>query len=150
LENNGDEVLLLSTKLRAGILLVCGVATSPACLLPSEAEARSRRRAAIAHDIVGTISWYGGTFHGRRTASGERYDMRDLTAAHRHLPLSTRVRVTNLENGRSVTLRINDRGPYAGDRVLDVSRAGAEQLGFSEKGVTRARVTVLDEAAPRF
>ncbi|HXZ00374.1 MAG TPA: septal ring lytic transglycosylase RlpA family protein [Stellaceae bacterium] len=93
---------------------------------------------------VGLASWYGRDFHQRTTASGERYDMRDLTAAHRSLPLDTIVRVTNLNNNRSVLLRINDRGPFARGRVIDVSRGAAELLGMTKVGVVPVRVEVFD------
>lgn len=95
----------------------------------------------------GMASWYGEPFHGRRTASGAIYDMYALTAAHRTLPFGTRVRVENLANGRSTTLRITDRGPFAKDRILDVSRRGAEELQFIGPGVARIRITVLDAPA---
>ena len=90
----------------------------------------------------GMASWYGPNFHGKRTANGEVYDMNALTAAHRTLPLPSIVRVTNLENGRVVKLRVNDRGPFKNDRIIDVSRRGAELLGFLEAGITRVRVEV--------
>lgn len=89
---------------------------------------------------VGVASWYGPGFHGRQTASGERFDQNDFTAAHRKLPLGSEVRVTNLENGRSITVEINDRGPYAKGRVLDLSRAAARQLGMVEDGVAKVRI----------
>jgi rare lipoprotein A len=89
---------------------------------------------------VGQASWYGGKFHGRRTASGERFDQNRLTAASRTLPLGSRARVTNLENGRSVVVRITDRGPYARRRVIDLSRAAAHQLGMVKRGTARVRV----------
>ena len=89
---------------------------------------------------VGVASWYGPGFHGRRTASGERFDQNDLTAAHRNLPLGSEVRVTNLENGRSVTVEINDRGPYVKNRVLDLSKAAARRLGIIENGVAKVRI----------
>jgi len=91
----------------------------------------------------GMASWYGRQFHGRRTANGEIYDMNDMTAAHRTLPLPTMVRVTNLSNGREVKLRVNDRGPFAKSRIIDVSRRAAQVLGFKNKGVTQVRVEVL-------
>src|SRR5688572_227481 len=84
---------------------------------------------------IGEASWYGPGFHGRRTANGERYDQDGLTAAHRTLPFDTRVRVTNLANGRTVELRINDRGPYIGGRIIDLSRAGARVIGLIGPGV---------------
>jgi rare lipoprotein A len=91
----------------------------------------------------GVASWYGRSHHGKPTASGERFDMGALTAAHRRLPLGTRVKVTNLRNSREATLRINDRGPYARGRILDVSHKGAEQLGFVDSGTARVRIETL-------
>jgi len=95
------------------------------------------------YDRIGTASWYGGAFHGRRTANGERFDMNAMTAAHPTLPLSTLVRVTNLDNGRSILVRINDRGPFARGRIIDMSRAGARALGFEARGTARVRVAVV-------
>ena len=88
-------------------------------------------------------SYYSETLHGRRTASGERYDMRALTAAHPTLPFGSRVRVTNLANGRSVVVRINDRGPNVKGRVIDLSNAAARELQFISQGTTRVRLEVL-------
>ncbi len=96
-----------------------------------------------AYEVVGVASWYGGKFHGRTTASGEPYDMNAMTAAHPSLPFGTKVRVTNLENGRSVVLRINDRGPFAKRRIIDVSRHAAEHLGLLGAGLARVRVQVI-------
>jgi rare lipoprotein A len=96
-----------------------------------------------AYEAVGVASWYGGKFHGRTTASGEPYDMHAMTAAHPSLPFGTKVRVTNLENGRSVVLRINDRGPFAKRRIIDVSRHAAKHLGFLGAGLARVRVQVI-------
>jgi rare lipoprotein A len=93
---------------------------------------------------VGTASWYGPGFHGLHTACGERYDMYAMTAAHRILPMHTQVRVTNLENGREVILRINDRGPFAKDRVIDLSYAAARKLDVVAKGTARVRVEALN------
>jgi rare lipoprotein A len=93
----------------------------------------------------GTASWYGPNFHGKLTANGEAYDMNALTAAHRTLPMPSLVRVTNLRNGRAVVLRVNDRGPFAKDRVIDVSRRAAQLLGFQSQGTTRVRVEILPE-----
>ena len=92
------------------------------------------------YDEAGIASWYGQDFHGKATANGERYDMDALTAAHRTLPLPVIVRVTNLENGRSVRVRVNDRGPYARGRIIDLSRRAAQLLGFHENGTARVRV----------
>ncbi|HEY9096724.1 MAG TPA: septal ring lytic transglycosylase RlpA family protein [Hydrogenophaga sp.] len=91
----------------------------------------------------GLASFYGRKFHGRRTASGERFDMGELTAAHRSLPFGTKVRVRNLRNGKEVVVRINDRGPFKKGRVIDVSRAAAEALGMVGRGL--ARVELLRE-----
>jgi rare lipoprotein A len=82
----------------------------------------------------GKASWYGPGFHGKRTASGERFDMNDLTAAHRTLPFGTRVRVRNPQNGREVVVRINDRGPRVGDRIIDLSKAAAATLDLLQAG----------------
>ena len=95
----------------------------------------------------GIASWYGGYFHGRRTSSGDVYDMYQMTAAHKSLPLPTYVRVTNLENGNSVVLRVNDRGPFVGDRVIDLSYAAAERLGMAARGTERVMVVALDPPA---
>lgn len=91
----------------------------------------------------GIASWYGDPFHGRRTASGELYDMDGLTAAHPSLPFGTVIRVENRDNGRAVELRVTDRGPFVDDRILDVSRAGARALGMIGPGTARIRITVL-------
>jgi rare lipoprotein A len=92
---------------------------------------------------TGIASWYGPDFHGKRTANGERYDQYELTAAHRTLQMPSLVRVVNLENGRSVVVRINDRGPFKHGRVIDLSRRGAELLDFIGKGTARVRLEVL-------
>lgn len=94
----------------------------------------------------GIASWYGTKFDGRLTASGEPYDMFALTAAHRRLPLPTYARVTNLENGRSTIVKINDRGPFHADRIIDLSYGAAVKLGFAELGVARVEVEAITEA----
>ena len=93
---------------------------------------------------IGLASWYGNKFHGNFTANGEVFDMYGLSAAHRHLILPAFVKITNLENGRSSILRVNDRGPFYDDRLIDVSVAAAVQLGFYEKGLAKVHVEVLD------
>ena len=95
--------------------------------------------------LRGIAIYYGGRWHGRRTASGERFDKEAMTAAHRSLPFGTRVRVTNLANGRQVIVRINDRGPYGRDRrrIIDLSEAAARELDFLERGSTKVTVEVL-------
>jgi rare lipoprotein A len=94
---------------------------------------------------VGVSSWYGPNFHNKLTANGEIFDMNMPTAAHRTLPLPSVVRVTNLENGRVAILTVNDRGPFVNNRIIDVSRRGAQLLGFLEKGTAKVRVEVLPE-----
>jgi len=96
---------------------------------PSSAEAQPKTKAG-GHVQSGKASWYGPGFQGKRTASGERFNTNDLTAAHRTLPFGTRVRVVNKSTGRSVVVRINDRGPYAHGRVIDLSRASAQAIGI--------------------
>lgn len=97
------------------------------------------------YDETGKASWYGAPFHGRLTANGELYDQNELTAAHQTLPLPSMVRVTNLENGRSLVVRVNDRGPFIKGRILDVSRKAAKLLKFHHKGVTNVRIEVLEK-----
>jgi rare lipoprotein A len=93
---------------------------------------------------VGWASWYGEPFHGRKTASGAVYDMHQLTAAHKTLPLGTRVMVTHLKNGNTVAVTINDRGPFVKGRIIDLSYAAAQALGMAGEGVAQVRVDVID------
>jgi rare lipoprotein A len=95
------------------------------------------------YDETGIASWYGEQFHGRYTANGEVFDLNTVTAAHRTLPMPTIVQVTNLENGRTIQLRVNDRGPYARGRIIDLSRRSAQLLGFEGKGTAKVRVKIL-------
>ena len=111
-------------------------------LNPSAAISTPRQPAAKPFQ-VGVASWYGDYFQGRPTASGELYDMHDLTAAHPTLPLGTLVRVTNLRNGRSVVLRINDRGPVVDGRIIDVTYNAAKVLDFKARGLTRVRLDLV-------
>ena len=94
--------------------------------------------------VEGKASWYGGKFHGRKTASGERFDKHAMTAAHRKLPFGTRVRVTSVNTGKSVVVRINDRGPFdRKERIIDVSEGAASALGMKQAGVIRVQLEVL-------
>ncbi|WP_353839164.1 septal ring lytic transglycosylase RlpA family protein [Moorena sp. SIO4E2] len=102
---------------------------------------RSRRR--VRWSVRGIASWYGSAFHGRRTASGERFNQYTLTAAHRTLRFGTRVKVTNLRNGRSVIVRINDRGPYARGRIIDLSRGAARIIGLVRSGTGPVHIEIL-------
>jgi rare lipoprotein A len=97
---------------------------------------------------VGKASWYGRHHQGKLTASGERFDMNELTAAHRSLPLDTRAKVTNLANGRSVEVTVNDRGPYVKGRVIDLSARAARELGLKKQGVGRVRIEVMPGDEP--
>lgn len=96
------------------------------------------------YDATGVASWYGKDFHGKKTANGEHYDMHALSAAHPTLPLPTMVRVSNLENGRSVVVRVNDRGPFVKNRLIDLSYSAAKALGFTTKGTSKVRVQALN------
>lgn len=98
---------------------------------------------------VGIASWYGSKFHGRRTANGEFFDMNALTAAHKTLPMPSAVQVTNLRNGRTLALRVNDRGPFVNGRIIDVSRRAAQLLGFERDGVAKVRVEIMPDESRR-
>jgi rare lipoprotein A len=127
---------------RNGSALLAIVATIVAC--------GCARHARVAHPSfpgrveTGIASWYGEPYHGRKTASGEVYDMHQLTAAHRSLPFGTWVEVTNAENGTRVAVRINDRGPFVDGRIIDLSRAAAERIGLIGPGIARVRVKVIE------
>ena len=100
------------------------------------------------YDETGIASWYGDKFHGKPTATGEIYDKNDLTAAHKTLPLNSMLHVTNLENGRTLMVRLNDRGPFIGDRIIDLSEAAAKALGTQGKGLGKVRVQYAGPADP--
>jgi rare lipoprotein A len=104
-----------------------------------------------AHGFVqtGIASWYGRGFHGKKTSSGETYDMHAMTAAHKTLPMNTMLLVENLENGRKAVVRVNDRGPFVRGRIIDLSYAAAKRLGYAGKGTARVRITALAEAERR-
>lgn len=124
------------------------LAASPVTLTPGQSgsfvsEVAASEKIRVAKTLSGPASWYGGKFHGRRTANGERFDMNEMTAAHRSLPFGTRVRVTNERNGRSVVVRINDRGPFVDNRIIDLSRGAAAAVGMVRTGVAPVRVEVL-------
>ena len=96
------------------------------------------------HQLAGVASYYSDEFHGRKTSNGETFDMHDLTAAHRTLPFNTKVKVTNLENSKSVVVRINDRGPFKDDRVIDLSFEAAKQIGLIANGTASVRLEILE------
>lgn len=118
-------------------LISCGLAMM--AIVPAKASDKVE----ALQTITGSASWYGGKFHGRTTANGERYNMHEMTAAHRSLPFGTKVRVTNPSNGKAVTVRINDRGPFVGNRVIDLSRGAAQAVGMIQQGVARVTIEVL-------
>jgi len=138
--------------------LVMGCAVAGLIALSAKSEARSSvsvgpsRQSVIPREKpeVGVASWYGEEFQGNETANGEIYDLNSLTAAHPTLPFGTTVRVTNLKNSKNILLRINDRGPYIGRRLIDVSKAAAKRLGFVGAGTTRVRVEVVSRPALLF
>jgi len=137
--------------LLAGAVLASGCAASTGRVAHAASDARVAespgRDPEGARVQTGMASFYGGEHAGARTASGERFDPKALTAAHRTLPFGTRVRVTNLANGRSVVVRINDRGPFRKTRVLDVSRAAAAELRMIGSGVAKVKLVVVREVA---
>jgi rare lipoprotein A len=120
------------------LLLACGFAVSACTVLP-----KGQADLDVSLKERGIASWYGEDFHGWLTANGETYDMEALTAAHRTLPLGTWVLVTNIENGKQVRVRINDRGPYLYGRVLDLSLAGARELDMVDSGVAAVQLEVV-------
>jgi rare lipoprotein A len=139
---------------RTALIAVC---TAMAAAAPASTRASAERTTSL-NDVAsaigrgvgvvqeGLVSWYGGAFHDRPTASGELFDAGELTMAHRTLPFGTKVRVTNLRNGRSVVVRVNDRGPFVGQRIADLSHAAAEQIGLVRRGVTKARIEVIGQS----
>lgn len=139
-------VLLLLVACSAPSQKVYFSSTSPATMRPYTVLGQSYQPQPKpkGYTFRGTASWYGKKFHGRKTASGERFNMHDLTAAHTTLPMNTQVRVCNRNNGKSVVVRINDRGPFAKNRVIDVSRRAAEELGMIGSGTAPVEVTVLN------
>ena len=135
--------MLLSFMLAAPVALLSADALADRG--PGERGGKGAASRQLAYEQTGTASWYGPRFHGKKTASGEKFDQNKLTAAHRNLPLGSEVRVTNLDNGKSVTVAINDRGPYAKGRVIDLSRAAARKLDMVDDGVVKVRI----EATPQ-
>jgi rare lipoprotein A len=130
--------LLLSAFLP--VLCGCGLVSSPAYVYRGSSPG-IRMTAGL--EQRGVASWYGLPFHGRTTANGETYDMNGMTAAHRTLPFGTVLHVTSLDNGRTVTVRVNDRGPYVSGRLVDLSRGAAERLGMLETGIANVSIKVV-------
>ena len=135
-------ILVLRLALGAAIGLICARHAEAADLTPPLEHSQTQQH----YSAVGLASWYGSELHGHATADGEIFDMRSLSAAHRSLPLPCYTRVTNLANGRSIVVRVNDRGPFVGGRILDVSARVAKLLEF--EGVTKVRVDYVGKAPP--
>lgn len=123
--------------------LFWAMALFAAALLLSSCAPYQARRTPLKYHAVGTASWYGPGFHGRRTSSGERFDQQELTAAHRTLPFGSTIRVTNIDNGKSVVVRINDRGPFIRGRIIDLSRGAAQRIGMMGAGTARVELASL-------
>ena len=127
---------------------VDGLSISIPTTAPVENQSSAPAPTQAPDQMTGVASWYGLHWQGRKTASGKRFNVHKLTAAHRSLPLNTRVRVTNTENGKSVVVVINDRGPYVNGRVIDLSTAAARQLGMVKEGVVPVRIDIVSEPEP--
>ncbi len=144
-----------TARLAIALAVACGAAACASRTTPAPAPVDTapspRDESRPVRVLHGKAVWYGGKWHGRKTASGERFNKHAMTAAHRSLPLGSRIRVINLENRRSIVLRVNDRGPYGKDRsrILDVSEGAARRLGFKDRGWVRVRVEVLSEGESR-
>jgi rare lipoprotein A (peptidoglycan hydrolase) len=145
----GFNVLLLAVSAIQGCSMISG-APDPSIPTGSDSIAvgsRETRAHVVNPNVhVGVASWYGPGFNGKKTASGEIFDETKFTAAHKTLPLGSRARVVHLENGKSVEVTINDRGPYIEGRIIDLSRAAAKALGMIDMGVTEVRIELLAEA----
>ena len=128
-KNHRTVILVVSVFVLMALIAGCG------CMLGMPRKGRPQ---------IGMASWYGKKYHGRLTANGEIFDMYRLSAAHRKLPLGTRVKVTNLKNRKSVVLKVNDRGPYIRGRILDLSYAAAKALGSVEDGVVKVKIEIVD------
>ena len=136
---------MLARTLFSPAVVIAAILLLAAPVAPSSAEPASRPQSRLhSHVQIGDASWYGTQLQGRRTASGEPYDPRSFTAAHPSLPLDSTVRVTNLKNGLWVLVRINDRGPFRGHRVIDLSTRAPETIGLKRRGVARVKVEPLE------
>jgi rare lipoprotein A len=133
-----EEALIRTILINTALLLALSLAWGPASAEDAERDTYVER---------GEASWYGPGFHGQQTASGAEFDQTKLTAAHPELPFGTRVTVTNLENGREVKVKINDRGPSADGRIIDVSKAAAKKLDMVSEGSTEVRIEANVETA---
>lgn len=138
--SNGNVVLTIRALFALAMIAIFIAACAP----------YQARKKTFHYHATGDASWYGPGFHGRRTASGERYNQKALTAAHRTLPIGSSVMVTNIDNGKSVIVRINDRGPFIRGRIIDLSRAAAEHIGMRRAGTARVELaTQATEGEPQ-
>ncbi|GAB7218320.1 septal ring lytic transglycosylase RlpA family protein [Vibrio comitans] len=128
------------------ILPILLALTLSGCSSASSSDSAKTRQYASNHDLNGQASWYGNAYHGKLTASGETYNMRAYTAAHKTLPFGTIVRVTNTSNNKSVDVKINDRGPYVKGRVIDLSLVAFNKIGDSSKGLAPIKIDILDDS----
>ena len=135
-----DRIPALLPPILFASILLAGACAQQKAITSSPASIERHRT------VTGKASWYGKAHHGQRTANGERFDMHALTAAHRTLPFGTIVRVTEPRSGRSVKVRINDRGPFRRDRIIDLSYEAARKLGFVSRGTARVEITVVARA----
>ena len=139
-QHDGASSLVKSARQPTSLALSSSLLASDTAQVSKDEDVLERLTAVASNSVskfkqTGLASWYGRQFHGRKTASGETFDMNGLTAAHRSLPLNCYVKVTNKNNGKSVVVKVNDRGPFHGNRVLDLSYGAAKQLGITGKGV---------------
>ena len=139
-QHDGASSLVKSARQPTSLALSSPLLASDTAQVSNDEDVLERLTAVASNSVskfkqTGLASWYGLQFHGRKTASGETFDMNGLTAAHRSLPLNCYVKVTNKTNGKSVVVKVNDRGPFHGNRVMDLSYGAAKQLGITNKGV---------------
>lgn len=133
--------------MKTSLTIALAAAIATAALLSGVDHGVAREtKGGSAKTLSGVASWYGPRFHGRKTANGEKYDQNQMTAAHKSLPFNTRVRVTNRRNGKSVIVRINDRGPYIGRRVIDLSKGAASRVDMINSGIAPVTIEILPES----
>ncbi|MFS1440167.1 septal ring lytic transglycosylase RlpA family protein [Shewanella sp. 10N.286.48.A6] len=134
---------MIKFKLMFSVLLLA-MATGCSSRVPIDSAKTTQY--STSHVLAGQASWYGSKFHGRLTASGEKYNMRAYTAAHKALPFGTIVRVTNTGNNKSIDVKINDRGPFVKGRVIDLSQKAFQQIASSDQGIVAIKIDILDDS----
>ena len=137
-------ILLITFSIAAALL---GCDPNPIYLADKDSQDKRQKKVAIPNNVyqLGMCSYYGKKFHGRTTANGEKFDMYALTAAHKELPFGTVIKVTNLQNGMSITVRVNDRGPFVKGRILDLSYAAAQKIGMIRTGVAKVAIVIVEQ-----